>query len=83
MRSNQDNCLRCGQCCRVLIIEIEQADIDREKSLKKYATPFGDNGTYMLQTPCPFLQNNMCSIYETRPDVCRDFKPMCDKCITI
>jgi Fe-S-cluster containining protein len=28
---------------------------------------------YITQTPCPFLSNKTCSIYELRPDGCRQF----------
>jgi Fe-S-cluster containining protein len=28
---------------------------------------------YITHTPCPFLENKLCSIYEIRPDGCRQF----------
>jgi Fe-S-cluster containining protein len=38
-------------------------------------TDLGALGTryFKLQTPCPFLQNDRCCVYEQRPVACRDF----------
>jgi Fe-S-cluster containining protein len=67
-----------------LIVNIEQADLDREPRLLPVVTPRVDditkepNGEYTLalggSNPCPFIGgDNRCGIYETRPDVCRTF----------
>jgi Fe-S-cluster containining protein len=83
---------RCGECCRQLLIEVLAEDADREPKIKERGTPIFDdmNPTgekvlvgYFLNdqegSGCVFLaqQSNLCTIYETRPLVCRLFN--CDE----
>lgn len=69
-------CKRCGQCCRRLIIdEVIELDIVREPRIKEHVEEFRDEpGRYLLKTPCPFLVDNKCSIYPTRPNICVAFE---------
>ena len=50
------------------------------QKLEKFKERYDEN------TPCPFLINNLCSVYEARPFVCRTFssydKKLCEKKIT-
>ena len=75
---NQPNkCQKCGRCCRQAIIDdIYQVDLIREPRLKAVVEEFTtEPGRYMLLTPCPFLgKDNLCEIYPTRPDVCRNYE---------
>lgn len=61
----------CNSCCyyTVTVSEIEIAYIEKHAN-KKRAKPFGPKRDYH-GTPCPFLVNGGCSIYESRPFVCR------------
>ena len=74
-------CLRCASCCRYLIIEVTEYDKRREPKIRKVI----DNKEFVLGCGearlCPFLKGNKCSIYKTRPTVCRYFEPGCDQCI--
>jgi len=81
-------CQQCGNCCRQLSIYIGYDDImrwveqDRQDILKETVfckgAPSGD-GFYFEHTvtapkqACKFLKDNRCTIYETRPMVCKDF----------
>jgi Fe-S-cluster containining protein len=61
----------CSFCCYypVSICEIEIAFIERnakKKRLKNYAPKSDFHGT-----ACPFLEKGRCSIYDSRPFVCR------------
>ena len=87
------NC-RCGNCCRALIIEACLQDAEVEPLIKQRGSPiyngpeFTASGQrelqgYMLngkEGHCVFLDDgtNLCSIYATRPLVCRLFE--CDGC---
>lgn len=84
-------CQKCGWCCSNLIVEITQRDVDREPKLWDYVELLDGNGeieiepgleVYMLTCgkPCPMLKNNKCSIYKTRPDVCRGFEVGSEQC---
>lgn len=83
------NACRCGECCRRLLIEVDLADAEREPIAEKGTPLYtgsrevGDRelAGYLLNkvTPdghaCVFLDEptNLCTIYETRPAVCRAF----------
>lgn len=74
-------CKRCGHCCRTLILEASASDAKREPRLRAECLPIKDTGGYFLNgflgdMACRFLdkETNLCSIYPTRPQMCRDFK---------
>ena len=78
-------CLQCGLCCRLFLINLSKA----EYKSGKYQTMFGKSGMvenfsearkYGLNLlaqnkngSCVYLKNNLCSIHENRPSVCRKF----------
>jgi len=72
---------RCGRCCQSLIIEATLRDAEREPRIKSLPTLIGVTDElegYLLNGtggPCVFLDRNtmLCTIYETRPLVCRLF----------
>lgn len=72
-------CDQCGACCKNLIVEIEDEDIEREPRLAELA-----RHRYKLASigsPCKALDcSNRCSLYATRPDVCRDFDAGSEAC---
>jgi len=84
---NKFNCLKCGQCCKEMAICITYSDIIRWKEQNRIdiikevsftrGCPQGD-GFYFEKTitapkkPCPFLQENLCSIHDTKPICCKD-----------
>jgi len=52
---------------------------DRLKEVAEASTPVPDEeldpvnrSYYALRIPCPYLENEMCSIYEARPSACRE-----------
>ena len=76
----------CSHCCsaRVEAIEPEVFRIAREigsrrpeeikaliERLRAYVAMPSDVAPWKRRTPCPFLADNLCSIYEVRPGVCR------------
>jgi Fe-S-cluster containining protein len=78
------DCTACGQCCeelkpafskkeqqhlaKLLGLNIEQF---REKYLQYDSED--EPAWRTRQTPCPFLDGKKCSIYEERPEECRDY----------
>lgn len=76
-----------AKCCRYFALPIDipttQQDFDyiRWYLLHDKATVFVDDGDWYLlvHTVCKHLQpNNLCGIYLTRPQICRDYST--DKC---
>ena len=83
-------CLRCGACCRGLIIEAYWHDVLREPRLLN-APPNNDALTaedlkdgdkcVILGFPCTFLcADNLCAIYPTRPNTCVGFEGGGEQC---
>ena len=60
----------CSHCCyiKVEISAIEAEYIEKSLGIKQNPHPIETN---CFGTPCPFLKDNSCSIYELRPFVCR------------
>lgn len=81
--SSKINCLSCANCCRSLGPAIYDKDIERiAKALRIKPSEVvssylkvDEDGDYVFRTmPCPFLMNdNYCSIYESRPKACREY----------
>jgi uncharacterized protein len=76
-------CAYCtAKCCRYFALPLETPDTYEEYEfirwylLHEHATVFTEDGTWYLlvHTTCKHLQpDNRCGIYETRPQVCRDY----------
>jgi Fe-S-cluster containining protein len=86
-------CDLCGACCRTFSIFASAADAQREPRIREEGRPVPEHladqrWTYRLY-PLPFHEaccfldgENRCTIYETRPDVCRGFEvggPQCQE----
>lgn len=77
------DCLECGNCCKSAPPIIKNQDIKRiakhlaipPKTFKrKYVLEDIDGSLSFNYVPCHFLQeDNRCSIYEVRPEACRDY----------
>jgi Fe-S-cluster containining protein len=81
--SPQIDCTVCGNCCRSLMINVEESDAVRmanalhisvdefdEKYVEKSST---GSMRIMNKIPCHFLHDNKCAEYEARPNECREF----------
>ena len=76
-------CEHCtAKCCRYFATPIETptewADFEyiRWYLLHEHATVFteGEDWYLLVHTPCKHLRSdNLCGIYETRPQICRDY----------
>lgn len=77
------DCQSCANCCRMLHPVFSRAEVQRiatyrnttvEAIRKRYLTSDATTGRYTTKTlPCPFLEDNLCSIYEVRPAVCEHY----------
>ena len=86
------DCTQCGACCRCFPIFASDADAEREVSIKtdtRLLEPHMRTKDKIYQLyPLPFHKgcafldgDQLCRIYETRPDVCRRFEAGSDQCI--
>lgn len=81
--SEKIDCLTCANCCRSLGPAIYGKDIERiAKALRIKPSEvvssylrIDEDGDYVFKSmPCPFLMDdNYCSIYESRPKACREY----------
>ena len=79
---SQIDCTDCANCCKTLSPRVNQTDIERIASslqiseaefIEKYLK-IGDGKEYEMNAlPCPFLEENKCTIYDIRPAVCREY----------
>lgn len=75
------DCTACANCCREKGVAVEAEEIERlarhmgisaqEFEERHVAIDAGEK--FMPETPCPFLDGNLCTVYEDRPAVCREF----------
>ncbi len=76
------DCTQCGNCCKELQPAIEDYEIPRiakttglspEEFKQKFLKPFEKKASYLNTEPCHFLKEKLCSIYEERPNSCRQY----------
>lgn len=80
--SPEIDCTTCGNCCKSLMVNINEAEannlsghlkITRENFDRQYIEK-GSNGMMLLNAiPCHFLSDNKCSVYEYRFEGCKEF----------
>jgi hypothetical protein len=79
----QIDCTQCANCCKVLQIQLREADIERlaqrfkisrEEFRSRWLKEAEEEGMAETKSlPCPFLKDKRCSVYEDRPAMCRSF----------
>ncbi len=85
------DCTKCANCCNALKLELNEQDIARisehlslakEDFVSKYIIKNNESGLELRQIPCPFLAENKCSIYDIRPESCKEYPNLLDKDVT-
>ncbi len=77
----QVDCILCSNCCKKIVPVLNEKDIARiskflgfsisqfkKTYLRKHAGKWS-----MKNTPCPFLTPEGCSIYDVRPETCKEY----------
>ncbi len=79
------DCTACGNCCREVATTMNEKEVGRlamhlrvsnEEFTSKYlepAEPSDENPWVTRKQPCPFLKDNRCTVYDSRPSNCRDY----------
>ncbi|MBL4886037.1 MAG: YkgJ family cysteine cluster protein, partial [Planctomycetaceae bacterium] len=83
LKSGESLCDYCtAKCCRYFALPIETPDSREEMDnirwymLHEHVSIFVDDGDWylMVHTKCRKLRDdNLCGIYETRPEICREY----------
>ncbi|PXA02960.1 YkgJ family cysteine cluster protein [Coraliomargarita sinensis] len=91
-QTSEYDCTNCGACCRCFPIFASAEDAEQEIRIKSETRRLEPHlatkdKVYQLY-PLPFhqrcaflLQDQLCSIYATRPEVCRRFAAGSTQCI--
>lgn len=81
-------CQKCGVCCKTFNVHVQNKELQQlialaeEKGMKLETigkelilapSDVKSLGNYMFKFPCVFLENNKCSIYNSRPLICKTF----------
>jgi Fe-S-cluster containining protein len=79
------DCTQCANCCREVHPTFSEEEVDRlasrlsitrEQFIEAYlqrSEPGDDNPWITRTKPCPFLKDNLCSVYEARPADCSGY----------
>lgn len=79
------DCQTCANCCRRSTVRLSERDIARlakelrikpARVIADYASPSGEETLILKRDDergCVFLDGNLCSVYDARPDICRDY----------
>jgi Fe-S-cluster containining protein len=79
------DCTSCANCCREVKPTFSEEEVSRvarrlgmepKQFIEAYLEPdqaHSDNPWQTRTTPCPFLKDNLCSIYEDRPADCSGY----------
>ncbi len=79
------DCTSCANCCREVKPTFSEEEVDRvarrvgmerQQFIDTYLERSEENGENPWQTrttPCPFLKENLCSVYEDRPADCSGY----------
>jgi len=81
--SREIDCTKCANCCKTVHPILKPADVRRlakhfELSVNEFHSRFLTDdpereGSVFRNQPCPFLQDNLCTVYDHRPSDCRSY----------
>lgn len=74
------DCTKCANCCKVQKPVLDRQDIEKfskslglseSKFMNQYLIKGEEKGQWFFnKLPCPFLKDNLCTYYESRPKDC-------------
>ena len=68
-------CLSCGLCCNGSIYDQAKLEPDEVAAINRFGADISAVGSNpFLNLPCTLLSGTRCTIYESRPGVCRRFR---------
>lgn len=81
--TSQIDCKKCANCCKEIRPTLDENDIRRfahglnlpvAEFQTRYLSAANEPATFKFKgLPCPFLENDLCSNYDHRPETCRSY----------
>jgi len=80
--SKEVDCTVCGNCCKESQTNLTNKDINRlakglnikpDKLISEYVEKNKEGNYVITQIPCPFLNDNKCTQYNSRPTDCESY----------
>lgn len=80
--SESIDCTACGNCCKEIQPSLKKKDINKLSSslnitpdqfITEYVDKDEDGDNKLNQIPCPFLIDNKCTQYDSRPEGCASY----------
>jgi hypothetical protein len=81
----QIDCTQCANCCRMATAVVTERDVDRlarhfrvkpQRIIDDYVVKSEEEGFILRRREngeCVFLEGNLCSVYEARPETCQRY----------
>jgi uncharacterized protein len=80
----QIDCTACANCCRVATVKLIDRDVEKlarrlglspKQFLAEYTREDAEEGRVLIRNAggCVFLEGNLCSVYDVRPQTCVNF----------
>jgi len=66
-------CIKCADCCRRFVVRIPVGERIQEFMQAMYGRPIESVTLRMTQRCDKLTEDNLCSIYENRPAICREY----------
>lgn len=76
------DCTACGNCCRKTTTPVTEEDLEQlsfalSMDISTFQATYlerdEESGGWELPAPCPFLEGNLCRVYYSRPENCRQY----------
>jgi Fe-S-cluster containining protein len=74
-RRRDFRCRMCGNCCRFRVTPLRAEDVRRleQAGYRDFTAEKGELSLRRVNGRCVFLEGDSCTVYEVRPQVCREF----------
>ncbi len=79
---SENSCDGCDKCCKYIALEIDEPETKKEFDQIRWFLihkdvwifiDHDDSWNIQFNTPCENLKEGLCTVYETRPQICREY----------
>ena len=75
-------CFTCkGACCESIVVQFETATDESLEWLNLHEGVMADKKSMRFECKCSMLKDGLCSIWNKRPQICRQYKIGSEACL--